>query len=61
MWDVVKWVLLGWLTAIVLIVVVLMLATKFRKRKRDRDAPGYPHIDPPVTVPIGKGDFLGNR
>lgn len=55
MWDVVKWVLLGWLTAIVLIVVVLMLVTKLRKRKRDKDAPGYDHIDPPVTVPIGNG------
>jgi cardiolipin synthase len=54
-WDVVKWVLGGWLTAIVLIVVVLMLATKLRKRKRDKDAPGYDHIDPPVVVPIGEG------
>jgi len=48
-------VLIGWLTAIVVIVIGLMLATKFRKKKRDRDAIAYPFIDPPVTVPIGKG------
>jgi len=48
-------VLAGWLTAIVLIVVVLMVASKLRKEKRDRDVDAYPYINPPVTVPIGKG------
>jgi len=52
--HVVLWVLAGWLGAIVVIVAVLMVVTKLRKTKRDRDAPGYDHIDPPVTVPIGK-------
>jgi cardiolipin synthase len=53
--KVVAWVLAGWLTAILVIVVVLMLATRFRKTKRDRGTGAYPSIDPPVTVPIGKG------
>jgi len=54
-WDVVKWVLLGWLTVIVLIIAVLMMATKLRKTKRDINAGPYKFINPPVTVPIGKG------
>jgi cardiolipin synthase len=49
----VAWVLGGWLIAVVLIIVVLMVATKFRKVKRDRSADAYPHIHPPVTVPVG--------
>lgn len=49
----VAWVLGGWLLAVFLIVVVLMVATKFRKVKRDRSADAYPHIHPPVTVPVG--------
>ena len=53
--EVVAWVLGGWLTAILTIVVVLMVATKLRKTKRDKDAGAYPYIDPPVTVPVGKG------
>jgi cardiolipin synthase len=53
--EVVAWVLAGWLTAIITIVLVLMAATRLRKTKRDRGADAYPYIDPPVTVPIGKG------
>ena len=53
--EVVGWVLAGWLTAIITIVLVLMVATRLRKTKRDRGADAYPYIDPPVTVPIGKG------
>jgi cardiolipin synthase len=53
--EVVGWVLAGWLTAILTLVVVLMVATRLRKTKRDRDSGAYPFIDPPVTVPIGKG------
>ncbi len=53
--EVIGWALAGWLTAIFTIVVVLMVATRLRKTKRDRAAGAYPYIDPPVTVPIGKG------
>ncbi|MFL6091145.1 MAG: phospholipase D-like domain-containing protein [Aeromicrobium sp.] len=50
----VAWVLGGWVAAIVLVVAALMIVTKLRKVRRDRSADPYPHIDPPVTVDVGK-------
>lgn len=49
----VAWILGGWLAVVVVIVIGLMVTAKLRKVKRDRGADPYPHIDPPVTTPVG--------
>lgn len=56
---VVAWVLGGWLALIVLVSASLMTVTMTRKVRRDRRTQGdqgsYPHVEPPVTVPLGDG------
>jgi cardiolipin synthase len=52
---VVAWILAGWVALIVVVSATLMAVTKVRKLRRDRHVGTYPHIEPPVTVPIGGG------